>query len=60
MYNRNQRFLMNILLNLCLSLFGAAVNTLTLSLYGSFLSLIGSYLSLYGSELSLCGSKRVH
>ena len=60
MYNKNGRFRQKELWNLDLSLFGAALNTLTLSLYGSVLSLIGSYLRLYGSELSLYSSKQVH
>ena len=60
MYNKNLRFIQKLFRNFDLSLFGAALNTLTLSLYGSVLSLIGSYLSLYGSELSLYGSKPVH
>ena len=57
---KNYEFAINMLQNLSLSLFGAALNTLTLSLYGSVLSLIGSNLSLYGSELSLYSSKQVH
>ena len=59
-YNRTKGFRQQMLRNPGLSLFGAALNTLTLSLYGSVLSLIGSCLSLYGSELSLYGSKWPH
>ena len=60
MHNENGRFSQKQLRNLDLSLFGAALNTLTLSLYGSVLSLIGKCLSLYGSQLSLYGSDWAH
>ena len=60
MYKENGRFRKKMLRNFDPSLSGVALNTLTLSLYGSVLSLIGSYLSLYGSELSLYGSEPVH